>query len=348
MDAHTLQVGEQTLSAEKFVIATGARPLVPDIPGLGEVPFLTHLDIFENDRLPERLIVLGAGPIGAEMAQAYQRLGSRVILVDERVLPKEDPEAREALRKVFAREGIQFVPGLVTAVRQEGGEIVTSVRDREFRGDMLLVAVGRTPVVTGLDLEKAGVTYSSKGIQVNNKLRTTAKHIYAAGDCVGGHQFTHFAGWQGFKAVRNALLPGSSSGFDEWVPRTTFTDPEVAHVGLTEAQAREKHGTSVRVARWAMDRTDRAMVDNDPDGFIKVIHQKDGTLLGATIVAGRAGEAVTEFVQALKQNLKMRDLSGAIHVYPTYSTPVQRLAGDVALEDFLTSFAGRLVRSLSR
>ena len=347
LDAHTLQVGERTLSGEKFVIATGARPLIPDIPGLGEVPFLTYLDLFDNDWLPGRLIVLGAGPIGAEMAQAYQRLGAQVVLVDVRVLPKEDPEAGEALRKVFVREGLQFVPGLATAVRQGNEEIVVRVRDREFRGDMLLVAVGRTPVVTGLDLEKAGVTFSAKGIQVDDKLRTTARDIYAAGDCVGGHQFTHFAGWQGFKAVRNALLLGSSSGFDEWVPRTTFTDPEVAHVGLTEAQARERHRASVRVARWAMDCTDRAIVENAPDGFIKVMHRRDGTVLGATIVAERAGEAITEFVQALKQNLKMRDLSDALHVYPTYSTPVQRLAGNVALEDFLTSFSGKIIRSLS-
>ena len=212
---------------------------------------------------------------------------------------------------------------------------------------MLLVAVGRTPKVTGLDLEKAGVAYSPKGIQVDDKLRTTAKHIYAAGDCVGGHQFTHFAGWQGFKAVRNALLPGSSSGFTDWMPWTTFTDPEVAHVGLTETQARDKHGTSVRVARWDMAHLDRAVVENNRDGFIKIVHQKDGTLLGATIVSERAGEAITEFVQALKHGFKMRDLADAIHVYPTYSTAVQRLAGDVAMDDFLGSLSGKLVRSLS-
>jgi pyruvate/2-oxoglutarate dehydrogenase complex dihydrolipoamide dehydrogenase (E3) component len=248
---------------------------------------------------------------------------------------------------VFAREGIRFVEGLVTEAGVAGERIEISVQEQRFRGDMLLVAAGRVPVVTGLDLEKAGVAYSPKGIQVGDKLRTTAKHIYAAGDCVGSYQFTHFAGWQGYKAARNALLPGSSSGFTDWMPRTTFTDPEVAHVGLTETQAREKHQTSVRVARWDMAQLDRAVVENSRDGFIKIVHQKDGTLLGATIVAERAGEAITEFVQALKHGFKMSDLADAIHVYPTYSTAVQRLAGDVTMDNFLSSLSGKLVRSLS-
>jgi pyruvate/2-oxoglutarate dehydrogenase complex dihydrolipoamide dehydrogenase (E3) component len=274
-------------------------------------------------------------------------LGSQVTLVDIGLLPRDEPEVAEVMGRVFAREGIRFVEGLVTEARPAGDEIETSVQEQKFRGDMLLVAVGRTPKVTGLDLEKAGVAYSPKGIQVDDKLRTTAKHIYAAGDCVGGHQFTHLAGWQGFKAMRNALLPGRSSGFPEWVPWTTFTDPEVAHVGLTEAQAREKHGTSVRVARWDMAQLDRAVVENNRDGFIKIVHQKDGPLLGATIVSERAGEAITEFVQALKHGFKMRDLADAIHVYPTYSTAVQRLAGDVVMENFLSSLSGKLVRSLS-
>jgi pyruvate/2-oxoglutarate dehydrogenase complex dihydrolipoamide dehydrogenase (E3) component len=346
-DAKTMQVNGHSLSAKKFVISTGAHPFVPDIPGLREVPFLTNLNIFDNDRLPRHLIIIGAGPIGAEFSQAYQRLGSQVTLVDIGLLPRDEPEAAEVLGRVFKREGIRFVQGLVTEVRSGGDEIEISVREQKIRGDMLLLAVGRTPNVAGLDLEKAGVEYSAKGIQVDDKLRTATKHIYAAGDCVGGHQFTHFAGWQGYKAVRNALLPGSSSGFTDWVPWTTFTDPEVAHVGLTETQARDKYGTSVRVARWNMAHLDRAVVENSRDGFIKIVHQKNGKLLGATIVSERAGEAITEFVQALGHGFKMRDLADAIHVYPTYSTAVQRLAGDVAMDNFLGSLTGKLVRSLS-
>jgi pyruvate/2-oxoglutarate dehydrogenase complex dihydrolipoamide dehydrogenase (E3) component len=347
LDPHALQVGERTLYAKKFVVATGAKPFIPDIPGLREAPFVTYLDIFENDHLPERLIVIGAGPIGAEISQAYQRLGSQVTLVDVGLLPRDEPEVAQVMGEVFAREGIRFVEGLVSEVREAGDEVEISVQGQRFQGDLLLVTVSRKPVLTGLDLENAGVAYSSDGIQVDDKLRTTAKHIYAAGDCIGGPQFTHFAGWQGYKAARNALLPGSSTGFEEWVPWTTFTDPEVAHVGLAEAQAREKHGNMVRVACWDMAELDRAVAENNRDGFIKIVHHKDGTLLGATIVSERAGEAITEFVQALKHGLKMRDLSSVMHVYPTYSTAVQRLAGDVAMEDFLTSRTGKLVRSLS-
>jgi pyruvate/2-oxoglutarate dehydrogenase complex dihydrolipoamide dehydrogenase (E3) component len=348
LDAHTVQVGERALSADKFIIATGAQPRIPDIPGLQDVPFFTHKQIFDNDQLPERLVVMGAGPIGIEMAQAYQRLGSQVTLVDKNLLSKDEPEAGTVLREVFVREGMQVVSGLVTRVRQERNEVVASVYEQEFRGDMLLVAVGRTPIVEGLDLDKAGVTYSRQGIQVNDKLQTSAKHIYAAGDCLGGYQFTHLAGRQGFQAVRNALLPGSGSGFGEWVPWTTFTDPEVAHVGLTEAQANDKYGASVRVARWDMDCTDRAVCENDMDGFIKVVHQKDGTILGATIVARRAGEAISEFVQALKHGLKVNDIASAIHVYPTYSTAVMQLAGGVLLDNLFTGISGKVIKRLSR
>jgi len=212
----------------------------------------------------------------------------------------------------------------------------------------LLVASGRRPAVSGLDLEKAGVAYSEKGIPVDDQLRTNVKNIFAAGDVLGGYQFTHFAGWQAFQAVRNALLPGSSSGLTDLVPWTTFTDPEVAHVGPTEAQAREKFGNNVKVCRWEMGRTDRAICENDTDGFIKVIAKKDGTILGATIISGRAGETITEFIVAIKQNLKVADLAGTIHAYPTYSTAVQQLAADMAIENILSGVSGSIVRGLSK
>lgn len=349
LNAQTLQVGERALSTKKFIIATGARPFIPPVPGLSTVPYLTYEQIFENDHLPERLIVMGAGPVGAEIAQAYQRLGAHVTLIDVGLLPTEEPEAAQVMSRVFAREEIHFVKGLATAVRQEGAEIVVNVEQQEFRGEMLLVAVGRRPNVGGLNLEQAGVNYSPKGIPVDNKLRTNIKHIYALGDCVlGNHQFTHLAGWQGFQAVRNALLPGSSQGFSQIVPRTTFTDPEVAHVGLTEAQARDQYGDIVRVAYREMGRVDRAVCENDRDGFIKVVYKKDGRLLGATIVAERAGEAITEFTLALYHSLKLADLAAAIHVYPTYSAGAQQLAAQVATNNFLDSWLGRVAQILTQ
>jgi pyruvate/2-oxoglutarate dehydrogenase complex dihydrolipoamide dehydrogenase (E3) component len=347
LDPSTILAGERKLTARHFIIATGAHPVVPSIPGLQEVPFMTYEQIFDNERLPSRLLIIGAGPIGVEIAQAYQRLGSQVTLIGVALLPREEPEVAEVIGKVFAREGIAFVPGRATSVRMRGEEVVVAIQEREVCGEMLLVAAGRAPNVEGLDLEKAGVTYSPKGIQVDSRLRTTARHIYAVGDCGGGHQFTHFAAWQAFKAVRNALLPGSSRGFPDVVPWTTFTDPEVARVGLTEAQARQRYGETVRVARSAMARTDRAVCENDPAGFIKVVHRNNGRLLGATIVAERAGETITECVWALAHGHKVADLAGAIHVYPTYSMAVLELAADVALSDFLNSALGKVLQRLS-
>jgi len=348
LDAHTIQAGERTLASKSFLLTTGAHPSLPPIAGLQEVPFITYEQLFDNDRLPARMIVVGAGPIGMEMAQAYQRLGSQVTVVGGRLLPKEEPEVQEVMSKVFEREGMKFVWGKATGARQEGDEVVISTAGGEARGNLLLISSGRTPTVNGLDLEKAGVQYTAKGIPVDQQLRTNVKNIYAAGDVVGGYQFTHFAGWQAFQAVRNALLPGSSAGFTDLVPWVTFTDPEVAHVGLTEAQAREKFGEAIKVNRWEMAKADRAVCENDKDGFIKVVSKKDGTLLGATVVAGRAGETIAEFVVALKNSLKVADLASSIHAYPTYSTAVQQLAADLAIENLLSGTSGKIIRGLSK
>jgi pyruvate/2-oxoglutarate dehydrogenase complex dihydrolipoamide dehydrogenase (E3) component len=349
IDTHTVSVGDRTITSRRFVIATGARPIIPSVPGLSGVRFFTHERIFDNDRLPERLLVLGAGPVGMELAQAYARLGARVAVVDEDLLPREEPEVRKVMAKVFAREGIECVFGLATAVSQDDGQISLQVGSSEekLRGDMLLVAAGRRPNVDGLNLGKAGVSHDQHGIHVDENLRTSARHIYAAGDCLGGPKFTHLAAWQGYKAARNALLPGSSSGTGDVVPMTTFTDPEIARVGLGELAAREKFGDRVRTTRWDMARVDRAVIDGARDGFIKIVHQTDGTLLGATIVAANAGELITEFVLGLRHRLKVGDLAGAMHAYPTYSSGVQMLAAEIATEDFLASVTGKLVCRMS-
>lgn len=348
IDAHTIRVGEQTLRAKKFILTTGAHPFIPNIPGLADVPYLTYLQIFDNDHLPERLIVMGAGPIGSEIAQAYQRLGSQVTLIDVGLLPREEPEVAQTMGSVFAREGLRFVQGLVTQARQEDDEIVLNVEAQEIRGDMLLVAVGRAPIVKGLNLEQAGVAYSARGIPVDKYLRTTQKHIYAAGDCIeGNYQFTHFAGWQAFQAVRNALLPLNDNGFKKITPWTTFTDPEVAHAGLTEAGARQEFGDGVRVTHWNLERVDRAVAENDRDGFIKVVHKKNGKLLGVTIVARRAGETITEYVLALERGLKLYDLANFIHVYPTYSMATMRLAAEATTNNVMDGWLGKVLKFLA-
>jgi pyruvate/2-oxoglutarate dehydrogenase complex dihydrolipoamide dehydrogenase (E3) component len=276
LDATTILAGEQLVRSKTFLLTTGARPRIPSIAGLDQVPFLTYEQIFDNGRLPRAMIVVGGGPIGIEMAQAYQRLGARVSVVADRLLPRDEPEVREVLQRVFEREGVRFVRGRARSTRKEGGEIVVATDGEEARGDLLLIACGRKPSVAGLDLEKAGVTYSDEGIPVDDRLRTNVKNIYVAGDVTGGYQFTHFAGWQAFQAVRNALLPGNNSRLTDLVPWVTFTDPEVAHVGLTEEQARDTFGENLRICRWDLSRTDRAICEDDRDGFTKVIAKKNG------------------------------------------------------------------------
>ena len=348
VDAASLQVGPRLIRAKAFLLTTGAHPRLPPIAGLSDVPYLTYEQIFDNDRLPKSMIVIGAGPIGMEMAQAYQRLGAQVTVVAETLLPKDEQEVRETMQRVFDREGIRFLWGRAKSVRRSERGIVVETGREEAQGDLLLVASGRAPTVAGLDLEKAGVTYSEKGITVDDRLRTNVEHIYAAGDVTGGPQFTHFAGWQAFQAARNALLPGHSSGFTDLVPWVTFTDPEVAHVGLTEEQARANFGDNVRVCRWEMSKTDRAVCEDDRDGFMKVVIKKDGTLLGATVVHARAGETIAEFIVAMKHHMKIADLAGAIHAYPTYSTAVQQLAAELAIEGLLSGASGTIVRGLSK
>jgi pyruvate/2-oxoglutarate dehydrogenase complex dihydrolipoamide dehydrogenase (E3) component len=259
-DASTILAGDRAIRSKAFLITTGARPHIPPIAGLHSVPFLTYQQIFDNDRLPRRMIVVGGGPIGMEMAQAYQRLGAQVTVIADRLLPKDEPEVRQAIQRVLEYEGVQFLWGRAESAHTEGDEIVVATDREEARADLLLVASGRRPAVVGLDLEKAGVKYSERGIPVDDRLRTNVKHIYAAGDVAGGYQFTHLAGWQAFQAARNALLPGSSSGLTDLVPWVTFTDPEAAHIGLTEEQARAKFGDDVEVRRWELSRTDRAVL----------------------------------------------------------------------------------------
>jgi pyruvate/2-oxoglutarate dehydrogenase complex dihydrolipoamide dehydrogenase (E3) component len=348
LDAQTLAAGERILTAKYFLICTGAHPVRPDLAGLEDVPFLTYETIFDLDELPRRMIIVGGGPVGCEMAQAFQRLGAQVILVAERLLPKEEPEVNQTLRMVFEREGIQLVPGRAQTVTRHGQSIRVESTAGIAEGDTLFIATGRRPNIAGLDLDRAGIQADARGIPVDPYLRTTVKHIFAAGDVLGGHQFTHFAGWQAFLAVRNALLLGSTTGFTDIVPWVTFTDPEVAHVGMTEADARTKYGTSIKVSRWEMNRTDRAVCDADTDGFLKVISRSDGTLLGATMVAPRAGEAVAELALALHHRLTVMDVANVIHAYPTYATAVQQLSASAAVENFLTGPAGKFIQSLSK
>jgi pyruvate/2-oxoglutarate dehydrogenase complex dihydrolipoamide dehydrogenase (E3) component len=348
VDRRTLDVGEKRIRAKNILIATGAQPVIPSTPGLSEVPFSTYRDIFENDRLPESMVVLGGGPIGVEVAQAYQRLGTRVTIFAERLLKKEEPEASAIVLRVLQREGITVVPERILSVTQTANRIAARSQNHQIEGDLLFVAAGRRPTLDGLNLEAAGVPYSERGIHVNDRLETSVPHIYAAGDVIGGEQFSHYAGWQGFQAARNALLPRGASGFASAMPRVTFCDPEVAQVGKTEADARAAHGHDTVVATWPIDRVDRAVTDDDRDGMMKIITKRDGTILGATIVGHRAGETIVEVVLAMLKNLRVSDLAGTIHAYPTYSSGIQLLASEMAIDHVLSGPLGMLIRAASK
>lgn len=347
-DPSTIIAGDRAIQSKAFLLTTGARPSIPPIPGIRDVPFITYEQIFDNDILPKTMLIVGGGPIGIEMAQAYQRLGSQVTVVGKAVLPKEDPEVQKLIKTVLEGEGVYFVLESAKEVQRKGNSVAITTDHQELNGDLLLVAAGRKPNLEGLDLEKAGVKYSPAGIFVDDRLRTNVHHIYAAGDITGGYQFTHYAGWQAFQAVRNALLPGSASGISTVVPWVTFTDPEVAHLGLTEEEARARHRDRIHVHRWELGKVDRAVCESDTAGFLKVITDQDGTILGASMVAGRAGEAIVELVIAMKNKLKIADLAGTIHPYPTYSTAVQQMAADMTVEHLLSGTSGKLIRGLSR
>jgi len=348
LDPHTLQAGTEQLRARKILVNTGAGPRIPAIPGLDQVVYLTYRNIFENDRLPEHLLVIGGGPVGCEIAQAYRRLGARVTVIAQRLLPREEPEVIELLDRIFVQEGVERVAAHAESVRNDGGKITLQTTAGSASGDLLLVAVGRAPIVQDLGLEAAGIRYSEQGIEVNRYLQTTARHVYAAGDVVGGPQFSHLAGWQGFQAVRNALLPGKNAGTSDAMPHVTFTSPEIAQIGLTEKAARARfREDALQIMSFDISKVDRAVNEDDPLGLIKIIASKNGVILGASIVGERAGETITEIAVAMRNKLKLSDLASTIHPYPTYSTGIQLLSTKMSVESALSGASGKMIRGLS-
>jgi len=348
LNERTLQIGNDAIRARKTLINTGAQPRVPSISGLNDVPYSTYLNIFDNDGLPAHLIVIGGGPIGCEIAQAYRRLGSQVTIIAERLIPREDAEVSQLLEVIFAEEGIQRIPARAELVRKEQEMITVDTNAGEVAGDLLFVATGRAPVVKELGLERAGVRYSERGIAVDKYLRTSVRNIYAAGDVISGPQFSHLAGWQGFQAVRNALLPGNNAGFSEAMPRVTFTTPEIAQVGVSEETARQRYRRDqLQIMTFDINKVDRAVNEDDRRGLIKIVARTNGVILGATIVGERAGEAITEIAVAMRHKLKLSALASTIHPYPTYSTGIQLLSTRMAVERAFSGSSGKIIRGLS-
>eukprot|EP00051_Salpingoeca_urceolata_P004731 m.67266 g.67266 ORF g.67266 m.67266 type:complete len:486 (-) comp13816_c0_seq2:55-1512(-) len=339
------------IKCDRVVICTGARPIVPDFVTESGVPFITYEQIFNITELPKSLVIIGGGPIGIEMAQAYQRLGTQVSVIASRILPKEDRDAAEVLTKVLEREGLKHYKGRAEAVASspDGGVTVTVTGGEQVTSSLLLVAAGRRPWFEGLGLENAGVEYTSKGITVDSTLKTSVSHIYAAGDCIGSAQFTHYAGWQAFMAVRNFILPSSTSGIADIIPRVTFSDPEIAAVGMSEEEFRAQYGDEGRIEIRSLEHVDRAVVEGEHhDGFYKIMYSPDQKIRGATMVSQRAGETINEIAVAMTQGITMKSLGKTIHAYPSFGFGAQQMASDVAVEGLFHGLTGRLINWLKR
>jgi pyruvate/2-oxoglutarate dehydrogenase complex dihydrolipoamide dehydrogenase (E3) component len=337
-------VGGKTLRFAKAVIATGTRAAHPPIPGLAETGFLTNETVFTLTELPRRLAVLGAGPVGCELAQAFARFGAEVTLLGDRpqLLPREDPDAAALVERAMRRDGVRLLlGGKVVAVEPRGAEKVLRVEGAaagEVGADEILVAVGRRPNVEGLGLEAAGVAYDPKGgVHVNDRLRTSNRRVYAAGDICSRFKFTHAADAMARLVVRNALFLGRAKAGALTIPWCTYTDPEVAHVGLYEHEARAR-GLEVQTFTEELSRVDRAILDGETDGFVKV-HLKAGRdrILGATAVGRHAGEMISELTLAMSRRIGLGALADTIHPYPTQAEAIKR-AGDAYQRTRLTPF----------
>ena len=325
----------RTLKSKKYVISTGSRPVAPPIPGLESCDYLDSETVWELAEFPERLLVVGAGPIGIELGQAFHRLGADVTIAQrsERILTKEDTDVSEQMLGYLREEGltIQLNTNITqVAQSQEGVNVQFNSSENgtvEQAFDKILIAAGRAPNVEGLGLDKIGVQVGSRGIEVNNKLQTSVRNIYAAGDVIGHYLFTHVAAFQAQLLLRNIFFPLSNTINYAVVPWTTFCDPEVARCGLTEAEAREKYG-DVDIFTLDQNDVDRAVAEGETHGFSKVIASRwTGKILGVHLVGANAGEVVHEYVLAMQQGIPLRKLSGMIHVYPTFSSSVWRVAG---------------------
>jgi len=349
-----IEAGEVRVRARRFVIATGSSPAVPPIPGLAEVPFFTNETVFDNAERPEHLIVVGGGPIGLEMAQAHRRLGSRVTVLEAlSVLAKDDPELAEVVKARLAHEGIELVEGVaIASVARRGNGIAVTVGEddeaRDISGSHLLVAAGRRANVNGLNLEAAGVDYTPRGIVVDPRLRTSNKRVFAIGDVAGGYQFTHMAAYHAGIVIRNALFRLPAKVDYAAVPWVTYTDPELAHVGLSEADARERHGDKVRVLRWSFADNDRARAERETDGLVKVVVGPKGAVVGAAIVGPRAGELLQPWGLAIGQGLKIGAMANVIAPYPTLGEANKRAAGSYYTEALFGPRTRRVVGLLQR
>ena len=350
IDAHSVKVNNETINSKRFVIATGSRPFVPPIEGLEEAGYLTNIEIFSLQKLPGRLVVLGGGPIGLEMAQAFSRLGSQVTVVERlpHLLPQEDPEVADVLQKKLADDGIKFYTGISAERVSRAGELRTvhCSDDINLECDQILVAVGRRPNIENIGLETAGINFSARGVEIDSRQRTSQKHIYAVGDVCGPYPFTHMAEYQAGIVISNAIFRFPKKTDYRVVPWVTYTDPELARVGLTEQQAIEK-GIAPTVLRFDFKDIDRALAEVETAGFTKLITHK-GKILGATILGPHAGELIHEIVLAMQTGTKISEVSATIHAYPTLAQIHRRTVNTLYAPKLFSSRTRTVVKWINR
>ncbi len=328
-DAHTLVAAGTSYNAKRIVIATGSRAALPPVPGLRDVPHFTNELIFENKTLPRHLIILGGGPIGIEMAQAHRRLGAEVTVIEAfKALGREDPELAQVALAALAAEGVRLLDEtkVVSAAHKAGKIMLETDKHGRIDGSHLLVAAGRIANLEGLGLEAAGVVATTKGVTVDAAMRTSKSHIYAIGDVAGGLQFTHVANYHAGLVIRHALFRLAGKFRPEAMPRVTYCDPEIAAVGLSEAEAKEKHGAAVTVLRWPFHENDRARTEGRTEGLVKVITGKGGRILGVGIVGAGAGDLLQAWSLAIGKGLKISDMAQAVIAYPTRGETGKRAA----------------------
>jgi pyruvate/2-oxoglutarate dehydrogenase complex dihydrolipoamide dehydrogenase (E3) component len=356
-DRRSVIVGDESdvkyeIRARRFVIATGSQPAMPPIPGLKQCPYFTNENIFDLREQPKHLIVIGGGPVGLELAQAFRRLGSEVTVLEAaQPLGSEDPECAAVVLDELARDGVTVRSGVtverVRSMSQRIEVVLGGETEEIIQGTHLLLATGRKPNIDGLNLEAAGIKHGPGGIIVNKRFRSSNRRVYAIGDVIGSLHFTHAANHQAGLLVKHLLFRLPIAMNAEEIPRVTFTDPELAHVGLTEQQARDKHG-AIRVLRSSYHDNDRAQAERQTHGHIKVITDTKGLILGVTIVGGAAGEQISTWTLAINHALNIRAMAELVVPYPTYSEIGRRAAISFFIAKLSTSGVRRLVNVLRR
>jgi len=324
-----VQAGDTVITARRIVIATGSSPLVPPIPGLDSVPYLTNETLFDLREKPGHLLIVGGGPIGMEMAQAHRRLGCKVTVIEgAKALANDDPETAAIALEALKEEGIEIAEDAMAAkIGGKAGAVEVEVKDgRVFKGTHLLMAVGRKSNTDRLDLDKAGIETTKRGIKTDDRLKTTNSRVYAIGDVAGGLQFTHVANYHAGIIIRSAVLGLPAKAKTSHIPWATYTTPELAQVGMTEAEAREAHGSKLEVVRFEYAENDRAIAERKTRGLIKVMVKGDKPV-GASIVGAQAGELIGLWALALANGMKMSQIAGMVAPYPTIGEVNKRAAG---------------------